>query len=300
MRVSYHICNFPATARIAQDFVLAFVDYDGITYECVSYLANGGTEEEPYYLPVIGNTGIIGLTSENNEPFFIGINRGKIFVYVETEGTHDIVLYNSVDSVGIKKLDKKYLPDDIGGASSWNNLTDKPFEVPTIYCEWNYNEHYSDIVKLPDGYSNLSSKIIKISEEVPSSPNFFVGKYIYVSACLPGYGLIAQDMEIPSSAIRVISENNAYSLSDAFIIVFSDTFDIDGVSLTRGVWIFDVPSYVFSYKITNAPVKKISDMVIPDTIARAAQIDDLITYGTNDLVAGESKLETGKLYFVYE
>lgn len=30
------------------------------------------------------------------------------------------------------------------------------------------------------------------------------------------------------------------------------------------------------------------------------KIDDLISYGTDDLVSGTSELETGKLYFVYE
>ena len=30
------------------------------------------------------------------------------------------------------------------------------------------------------------------------------------------------------------------------------------------------------------------------------KVDELITYGTEDLTAGESELETGKLYFVYE
>ena len=36
-------------------------------------------------------------------------------------------------SIGaVQKLDKKYLPDDIGGVSSWKDLTDKPFDAR--YC----------------------------------------------------------------------------------------------------------------------------------------------------------------------
>lgn len=273
-----------------------FVDYDGTTYECIAYLANAGSDDEPNYLPVIGNIEIVGMSGGNAEPFFIGISDINTFVYVQTEGTHDIVLYASVDGVGLKKLDKKYLPDDIGGVTSWNDLEDKPFEVPTVYYEWNYNESYSNIVTSPDG----SAKITKISEEVPSSSNFFVGKYFYGIVSIPGYGLMEQEQAITSSAIRVISENNVYSVGNIFIVVFSDSFDVDGVTLTKGVWVADTPSYVFSYKIIDAPAKKIDEIVIPDTIARAAQINDLITYGTDDLVAGESTLETGKLYFVYE
>ena len=272
-----------------------FVDYDGTTYECMAYLANAGSNDEPNYLPVIGNVEIVGLSGGNAEPFFIGTNIGEIFVYVQTEGTHDIVLFNSVDSVGIKKLDKKYLPDDIGGASSWNNLTDKPFEVPTIYYEWNCNDSYS---------TTASGQFIKISDDAPTS-DFFVGKQLYAIGSIPGYGLVEQDPEITSNMIRDLSTDSTYSvysIANSIVVVLPDTLEVGEISLTKGVWLSKeaVASYMFSIKITDAPAKKISDMVIPDTIARAAQINDLITYGTDDLVAGESKLDTGKLYFVYE
>lgn len=40
------------------------------------------------------------------------------------------------------------------------------------------------------------------------------------------------------------------------------------------------------------------DTSVPDQINNA--IDNLYDYGTNDLTAGSSALQTGKLYFVYE
>lgn len=42
------------------------------------------------------------------------------------------------------------------------------------------------------------------------------------------------------------------------------------------------------------------DIADEEARARLEAIEGIITSGTEDLVAGESKLETGKIYFVYE
>lgn len=282
-----------------------FIDYDGTTYECVAYLANGGSDDEPNYLPVIGNVEIVGLSGGNAEPFFIGTDRGEIFVYVQTEGTHDVALYTSIGS--IKKIDSKYLPASYG--NSWDDLTNKPFEVPTIYYEWNCQENYRNKIELP----NDMGTYVKISDEVPESSDFFVGKYfsgtIYVRAGSGG-GILSGENEIKERDINIMPESdNVYLVRSANMVVASLDYTIsepDGgftATFTKGVWFLDPSSTGFNYinaRIINTPTKKINDIVIPDTIARTAQLEDLITYGEDDLISGESKLDTGTLYFVYE
>ena len=288
-----------------------FVDYDGTTYECIAYLAKAGSDDEPIYLPVIGNIEIVGMSGGNAEPFLIGSDI-ETFVYVQTEGTHDIVLYASVDGVGLKKLDKKYLPDDIGGVTSWNDLEDKPFEVPTIYYEWNYQTRYPETIELPNG----TEVYVKINDEIPESSGFFRGKYISTVAAInsaSGSMFLSDESVIKESDIRVISSSDGtehgYTVGFGIAVIFSDITETDqesGATLTlsRGVWFLDpiAGSGVkpINCRVIDAPSKKINDIVIPDTIARSAQLENLITYGQEDLIPGESKLATGRLYFVYE
>ena len=54
-------------------------------------------------------------------------------------------------------------------------------------------------------------------------------------------------------------------------------------------------------------IKKVGSPSIPDSVYSKVEIDSKLddkapsySYGTGDLTAGESPLETGKLYFVYE
>ena len=78
MRVSYHICNFPATARIAQDFVLAFVDYDGILSQwfIVSFYDNM-VETETNEALIGGERGRYRIFTEMIVPVFLPFSGQK-------------------------------------------------------------------------------------------------------------------------------------------------------------------------------------------------------------------------------
>lgn len=99
------------------------VDWDGTGYDCQCYLVDG--------MLSIGNGALAGGADTKDYPFCISNTGGTAcFVYKETDTAETISL--QVDSVAVKtyhKLDKNFLPDDIGGGgvSSWNDLTDKPF-----------------------------------------------------------------------------------------------------------------------------------------------------------------------------
>lgn len=186
-----------------------------------------------------------------------------------------------------------------GGVTSWNDLADKPFYPPVIYYEWNEETVYDTTIALPDG--GYAMQLAKISDDTPTS-DFFIGKYVYAKAL---YNDEVQSMEqiISSNMISVFSEE-VYSIGNGMLyVVLADSVDLEGLTLTKGMWCMDGWDSSSGMAYLNLKFKEqgkmIDESVIPDTIARTSDIEHY-TYGTEDLVAGTSELATGKLYFVYE
>lgn len=95
---------------IGQTYV---VTLNGVRYKCVARLY----DEEDSVL--IGNGTIYGDGDpSNNEPFSCdSYGDGQIYLNATPgEYTFSLAIYNQT----VHKLDKKYLPDDIGGVSDWN------------------------------------------------------------------------------------------------------------------------------------------------------------------------------------
>lgn len=112
----------------------------------------------------------------------------------------------------------------------------------------------------------------------------------------------------------------AYSIKSSIYVILSDSATIEGVTYEKGIYFgwsmsrvhhtyvsatLTHTSYIGSgvyrllYTGTEGEIKQLDEKYIPSTIARTSQLD-FFTYGTEDLIAGESELATGKLYFVYE
>lgn len=112
----------------------------------------------------------------------------------------------------------------------------------------------------------------------------------------------------------------AYSIKNSIYIILSDSATIGGITYKKGIYFpwsmsrvhhtyvsatLTHTSYIGSgvyrllYTGTEGEIKQLDEKYIPSTIARTSQLD-FFTYGTEDLIAGESELATGKLYFVYE
>lgn len=94
------------------------VKWNGTVYECVAQAMSVGGEE--YYL--IGNTGFLDMDN-TGEPFLICkivTSEGAMAQVIVKDGLSSSV--NTMSIVGVKetvkKIDKKYLPDDIGGSGS--------------------------------------------------------------------------------------------------------------------------------------------------------------------------------------
>lgn len=93
-----------------------FVTFDGQQYECVAWFdetLNSMLGEDAVGL---GSTAFIGYTNEggNNEPFFLGYTGDYTGFTVENSGTHTLKIQSATMAVA-KKIDKKFLPDDVGG-----------------------------------------------------------------------------------------------------------------------------------------------------------------------------------------
>ena len=91
------------------------VIWNGIEYACASVSQNMGSEEEPMIVVYIGNLSKIGMSdTDTGEPFIFGyvLGEGLAALVIPDEtftDTHQIKVVGYVS--GVKKLDKKYLPD---------------------------------------------------------------------------------------------------------------------------------------------------------------------------------------------
>ena len=102
------------------------------------------------------------------------------FEFKLTEGTWFIGfgIPTSLSKSVIKKLDKKYLPDDIGsGVSSWNDLEDKPFYDNSVAIQ--ISEAGEIITSQPlEALGGMEFTFIKASNDYFSSPEESYGSLI--------------------------------------------------------------------------------------------------------------------------
>lgn len=83
------------------------VVFDGTSYSCISYYI---PSDELH--PVLGNASIVGEPGGNNEPFLILMGNGEVNISTNlTDASHTVKI--TVSEETIKKIDAKYLPDEI-------------------------------------------------------------------------------------------------------------------------------------------------------------------------------------------
>ena len=185
---------------------------------------------------------------------------------------------NPID-VGVKTVNGVY-PDkngnvdvaggETGGVSSWNDLTDKPF-CETVLYSWDEQNEYTEAVTIPEDMGAPGARFVKISDDAPDS-SFFIGKTYVVTGVENGE---------PYTASFVMTEDAIYLMADTAYIamnfyVFTDTTDLGGIVLTKGIWAMsdytDVDGYLTSMKVLT--VVPIDERYIPDTIARKGELPE--------------------------
>jgi hypothetical protein len=182
----------------------------------------------------------------------------------------DICYTSYLEMIQIKKLDEKYLPDDIGGGvTSWNDLEDKPFYETGWSIGWDGNTEGLDYVDLT---ASLGVMLYNVAE--PKTREELIGvtvKYFY--------------HDNPEQIIEfVITENHILNTSNDKIFLISDGNDLQfGVALeggsttlpmfgdfplelqSAGIWIVVPFNYTVFY-IGNIDIKKIDKKYLPDDI----------------------------------
>lgn len=162
---------------------------------------------------------------------------------------------------GIDRAFKK-----ISDPVSWNDLTDKPFEIGDVLYEYNPDrfEEYEAIKNVFADDEN--AYCLKISDEAPSS-DFFVGKGIIDYRY---YGGEAIGFTIEEGYQDYLWDDpSGYDIYGMFLVITADTYTRDDVTYTKGVWLMNWSPYILedpSY-IVNKFVS-INEAVIPDTIVR--------------------------------
>jgi len=78
------------------------VTWDGIEYECVSYIVQGPNS------PSIGNGEIAGVNGGNGEPFFCTVYEGQVMLFAAEVGTHTISISGTIEKV--VQMSSEYIP----------------------------------------------------------------------------------------------------------------------------------------------------------------------------------------------
>lgn len=166
---------------------------------------------------------------------------------------------------GIKTIDEEYIPDTIARV------------YPRVLYEWDESVVYSDLVAVDGTYC---SSYAKISDDAPEM-EFFIGKILRGQKTENG-----ETTEVSTT----LTENLVFSQIDGtyvidyglFIVVTVDSCEYEGYVFTKGIWCrndyIDTSNCVSKAQILD-PGKPIDESLIPDTIARVADIEKLIPSG---------------------
>lgn len=158
----------------------------------------------------------------------------------------------------IKKIDKKFLPDDIGGGvSSWNDLEDKPFGETGWSIEWDMNPTDS-YVPIDDG-----AGFYKVSDIVPTKEEL-VGTNLKAEADGEHWDLILSDADIEDYG------TDCYGFAGMpFFLVTTKATDTEimGMSFSfpsAGVWFVSSSGVTWTYYLGKGETKQIDPKFIPN------------------------------------
>ena len=157
------------------------------------------------------------------------------------------------------------IPD---GVASWNDLTDKPFGDGDKIYEW-----LSDIE-----YTEKAAMFVKVSDDAPDKSDVIGGK-LYADVTM-GDDSLQQELPIEDSMVVDLGEG-AFAVAEMILVVTADTFDFNGSTLTKGVWMVDFSAAIdITYNkvqiIISGDTKTLDEKYIPDTIARVADIEAML------------------------
>lgn len=184
---------------------------------------------------------------------FEGITEaGVYFCQNEHTHTHSLTINEYKEfPLDVKKLPLELIPDGIGGgASSWNDLTDKPFGETTVMGDtltWDGDMTGKPVVSLDMGDDGVMN-FCKVSEAIPTIEDLGNG----ASGTVPGMGT----QEISSEMVTV---GDGYIFANIFVIISESNTTVNEVGLTfpeTGTWLLSqsqdgMTMHISEFKINN-------------------------------------------------
>lgn len=266
---------------------------DGVAVPATSYEAGFYfAENYPYYVTFDNQEYVcefkegdqcfeLGSKSYNGYPFYCEISfRGTYSIRFQTAGTHTIKI--EYDGIAIKKLDEQYIPDSV-----------KPLVVHA-YRGTEYDENGYEIGEVIEFDADFVFADIHEAYKNGQQVMLDFGGDIYQLRRSQSQGGINYTI-LFGTTVQSIQGTD---------VIYNDYVTVYG---TQANMVSEFGSVRSQNAITGTPGQFV---VIGDNgnVTTAAASDALTnlgaapahTYGTEDLVAGESPLEAGKLYFVYE
>lgn len=238
----------------AGDFYLGDFTYE-VIIDGVSYYTQAVDGYSNY--DYLGSSDFLSNPNESEFPFLIYKDgSGYLLMYLANEGPHTVKIIAYEGGYEFKQLDEKFIPDTIarksdisenaGGVSSWNDLTDKPFEDAPETIVWDGDTTGRD----------MYSANYRVADYVEA--DWFDGAIITFAS--------GGTMSVSKDLIWIVDDKygTGFNFQD---IIFGNKTEIDG---HVGIYVDrNVRSIVFQ-------PKTLDDKFIPDTIARMSDIQAMI------------------------
>lgn len=275
-----YICNESLGFTVSEKSTY-LVNWDGVDYNCVPHVYSSMT--------TIGNVSIINGPDETDEPFVIFMSDSDtLCVTSSTATTHSIVVTETSEQV--YKIDEKFLPDDIAFKS---DIPDMP-TVPTKVSELTNDVDYVTLVK------GESKNFEFVRDETYSGDHFIYNGFDYykVSDMAPIYDDVSAVSGTWYANGNLSTQNNLVEGASCYYAGHSIVVTEAGACTLSGKT-FNAPSigiyfkkssdtyYQTALSITCA-YKRLSDSVIPDTIARVTDIPDVVTIDSTLTIEGQA------------
>ena len=229
---------------------------NGVEYICVARWY------DDYECMLIGNGGIYGDGVSNGEPFCCdSYDDGNFYLNVNIPGEYTFSLEKV--TVDIKKIDEKYLPDNIGGKPDWNQndetasdyIKNRPFGIKDVEP---ITINHGDMYNYDNKVEIKGISVVRSSDIVITDMASIIGGKIESNK--PGYDFIVTEENITK-------DDNCIYVSGEFtdaIFVFNSFDDIStGVYLG---WMASIQRTVTSFTTSGKETVCIDEKYIPDEV----------------------------------
>ena len=146
-----------------------------------------------------------------------------------------------------------------GGASSWNDLEDKPFGDEKVTIEWDGNTEGRVVVPFGDGDE---TSLVKVSDLTPEPDTFVGGSFGVTAEGEVGF------MQITAETIEDFRSEGVNAImvgGGAFFVIYADGTNVDrAVFPEKGIYFIYVDGVQYNSSLTYGSIKKLDPKFLPE------------------------------------